>query len=76
MVLGGVAAAFVVGVGLDDDGVRQLLPDKVFDPGAGDDVRAIRLTGVQLDANLTGEAPLLTRSKIFLRPSADRSRVK
>ena len=49
--LRGVAVALVVGVRLDDRRFRQVLLDQGFHPFARDDVRAVLLAGVELDAH-------------------------
>lgn len=52
MVLGGVAIAAVVGVGLDDGGIGQIFVQKLLDPLARQDIRPVGLAGVELDGHL------------------------
>lgn len=52
VLLGGVAAAFVEGVGLDDRRIRQAGGEKLLHPGAGQEVRPFGLAGVQLNGDL------------------------
>ena len=51
MLLGSVAVAFVIGIGLDYVGALQVLLHQGFDPFAGDDVGAVLLARVKLDAH-------------------------
>ena len=55
MLFGGIAAALIVRVGLDDRRVRQTGFDQLSDPWSGDDIGALRLAGVQLDRHLAGQ---------------------
>ena len=50
VLLGGVAVALIVRVGLDDAGVGQVFLKEGLDPVAGNDVGAVLLAGVQLHA--------------------------
>ena len=53
VLLGRVAAALVIGVGLDDRrGRGETAREKLLHPRARDDVRSLRLAGVQLDGDL------------------------
>ena len=51
MLLGGVAVTLVIGVGLDYVGALQVLLHQGFHPFAGDDVGAVLLARVELDAH-------------------------
>lgn len=55
VLLGGVAVALVVGVGLDDAGLGEVLLDQLADPFARDDVGAVGLAGVELYADLAAD---------------------
>ena len=52
MPFGGVAVAFVVGVGFHDGGIGQVFGDKILHPAERDDVGAVFFASVQLDGNL------------------------
>ena len=54
VLLGRVAVALVVGVGLDDVGIGEVLLHQGFDPFARNDVGAVLFTGVELDAHAAG----------------------
>ena len=54
VLLGGVAAALIVGVGLHNGRTRQVLFNQLLDPRARDNVWSVRFAGVQLDGNLAG----------------------
>ena len=54
MLLGGVAVTHVVGVGLDDVGIGEVLLQQGLHPLARDDVGAVLLAGVELDAHAAG----------------------
>lgn len=75
MLLGGVTAALIVGVGLHNGGSRQVLFNQLLDPRARDDVWSVRFAGVQLDGNLAGHIAA-DPAEGFRRPSAERSLVK
>ena len=51
MLLGGIAVALVIGIGLDYVGTFQVLLHQGFHPFAGDDVRAVLLAGVELHSH-------------------------
>ena len=55
VLLGRVAAALVIGVGLDDRGLGQAGRQQLLDPGARNDVGALGLAGVQLHGHLPAE---------------------
>ena len=55
VLLGGVAAALIIGVGLDDGGFGQARSEQLLHPGAGDDVGSLSLAGVELDRHLAGQ---------------------
>ena len=55
VLLGGVAVALVVGVGLDDAGLGEVLLEQLAHPRARDDVGAVGLAGVELDAGLAAD---------------------
>ncbi len=56
VLLGGVAVALVVRVGLHDGGLRQVLLHQLLHPCGGDDVGTVLLTGVQLHRRLSPDA--------------------
>ena len=56
VVLGGQAVAVIERIGLDDGGAGQVLLQELLHPGARDDVRAVRLAGVELDGQFAVEA--------------------
>ena len=55
VLLGGVAAALIVSVGLNDRRLRQTGGEQLLHPGAGEDVRPLGLAGVQLDGHAAAE---------------------
>ncbi len=55
VLLGGVAVPVVIGVGLYDGAAGQLLLHQGLHPGAGDDVGAVLLAGVDLHGHVSGE---------------------
>ena len=55
VLFGGVAVTLIVGVGLDDAGLRQVLLHQLAHPLARDDVGAVGLAGVELDAGLAAD---------------------
>ena len=52
MLLGGVAVARIIGIGLDDRGVGQVTLNKFANPRTRDDIGTVFLTRMQLDAHL------------------------
>ena len=52
MLFGGVAVAFVVGVGFHDGGIGQVFGDEILHPAERNDVGAVFFASVQLDGNL------------------------
>ncbi len=55
MLFSGITVAFIIGVGLDDRGLRELFPDQVLHPIPGDDIGSVLLPGMELDPYLAGE---------------------
>lgn len=55
VLLGGVTVADVVGVGLNDRCIREFFLDEGLNPIAGDDVRAVLLASMELDADTPGD---------------------
>ena len=47
VLLGGVAVADIVGIGLDNSGIRDIFLNQLLHPGARDNVRAVLLAGMQ-----------------------------
>lgn len=56
VLLGGVAVAFIIGVGFHNVGVGQVVFNQRLHPGAGDDVGTVLFAGVRLDRHLAGQA--------------------
>ncbi len=53
--LGGVAGSLIVGVGLDDGGIRQPVFHQILYPGSRKNVWSFGLAGVKLNGDLAGQ---------------------
>ena len=70
-----IARALIIGIRFDNIGFRQFLCYKRLDPRTRDDVRAVRLARMQLDADFAVIFCAMA-SYALSRPAAERSRVK